>query len=240
MRTNRARHGFLPAMRASTDRRRGRECLAAWCKAQCARSSAKRKSSHQAAQGYPSPRRRWICRPSPACTRPSGAGRSREPFAVRLRLWAGRSAASPCWATSTLALSERVLDDAPLVGTGAGTFAALASIYREIDDRRVRDEAQLLLTTRGCLEHPSSQANAAVQETFFGQNFGKTSSKKGGNQRKGGMRGARSSPAPFPNRGPNDARFSHHWRGCRNITRIAVQDFCSRSGVFSSNGRHHS
>ena len=35
---------------------------------------------------------------------------------------------------SVIALSERVLDDAPLVGTGAGTFAALAPIYREIDD----------------------------------------------------------------------------------------------------------
>jgi hypothetical protein len=32
------------------------------------------------------------------------------------------------------ALSERVLEDAPLVGTGAGTFAAVAPIYREIDD----------------------------------------------------------------------------------------------------------
>jgi hypothetical protein len=35
---------------------------------------------------------------------------------------------------SLIALSERVLDDAPLVGTGAGTFAALAPIYRETDD----------------------------------------------------------------------------------------------------------
>ena len=35
---------------------------------------------------------------------------------------------------SPSALSERVLDDAPLVGTGGGTFAALASIYREKDD----------------------------------------------------------------------------------------------------------
>jgi hypothetical protein len=35
---------------------------------------------------------------------------------------------------STLALSERVLEDAPLVGTGAGTFAAVAPIYREIND----------------------------------------------------------------------------------------------------------
>ena len=35
---------------------------------------------------------------------------------------------------SRIALSERVLYDAPLVGTGAGTFAALAPIYRQIDD----------------------------------------------------------------------------------------------------------
>jgi hypothetical protein len=35
---------------------------------------------------------------------------------------------------SLIALTERVLDDAPLVGTGAGTFAALAPIYREMDD----------------------------------------------------------------------------------------------------------
>ena len=32
------------------------------------------------------------------------------------------------------ALSERMLDDAPIVGTGAGTFAALAPLYREIGD----------------------------------------------------------------------------------------------------------
>jgi hypothetical protein len=37
---------------------------------------------------------------------------------------------------SLIALSERVLYDAPLVGTGAGTFAALAPIYRQIDDPR--------------------------------------------------------------------------------------------------------
>jgi len=35
---------------------------------------------------------------------------------------------------SLTALNERMLDDAPLVGTGAGTFAALAPIYREMDD----------------------------------------------------------------------------------------------------------
>jgi len=34
----------------------------------------------------------------------------------------------------SFALTQRVLDDAPLVGTGAGTFTALAPIYREIDD----------------------------------------------------------------------------------------------------------
>ena len=31
-------------------------------------------------------------------------------------------------------VSERMLRDAPVVGTGAGTFAALVPIYREIDD----------------------------------------------------------------------------------------------------------
>jgi hypothetical protein len=35
---------------------------------------------------------------------------------------------------SLVALSQRVLDDAPAVGTGAGTFAALAPTYREMDD----------------------------------------------------------------------------------------------------------
>jgi hypothetical protein len=35
---------------------------------------------------------------------------------------------------SLIALSERVLHDAPLVGTGAGTFTAVAPIYRQIDD----------------------------------------------------------------------------------------------------------
>lgn len=38
-------------------------------------------------------------------------------------------------------VSERVLEDAPLVGTGARTFAALAQIYREIDDPRPRPVA---------------------------------------------------------------------------------------------------
>ena len=36
--------------------------------------------------------------------------------------------------TPLTTLSERMLDDAPLVGTGAGTFAALAPIYREMND----------------------------------------------------------------------------------------------------------
>jgi hypothetical protein len=38
------------------------------------------------------------------------------------------------YAASPTAISNRVLADAPLVGTGAGTFAAMAPIYREIDD----------------------------------------------------------------------------------------------------------
>ena len=33
-----------------------------------------------------------------------------------------------------ITLSQRILDDAPLLGTGAGTFASLAPIYREIDE----------------------------------------------------------------------------------------------------------
>jgi hypothetical protein len=45
MRTNCGRHGFWPAMHASTDRRRGTNASPAWCRARCARSSAKRKSS---------------------------------------------------------------------------------------------------------------------------------------------------------------------------------------------------
>ncbi len=36
--------------------------------------------------------------------------------------------------TALITLSQRILEDAPLLGTGAGTFAALAPIYREIDD----------------------------------------------------------------------------------------------------------
>ena len=32
-------------------------------------------------------------------------------------------------------MSERMLEDAPLLGTGAGTFAVLAPIYREMDDQ---------------------------------------------------------------------------------------------------------
>jgi hypothetical protein len=41
---------------------------------------------------------------------------------------------APAPSASLTALSERVLADAPLVGTGAGTFASVAPIYREIDD----------------------------------------------------------------------------------------------------------
>jgi hypothetical protein len=35
---------------------------------------------------------------------------------------------------SVLALNQRILDDSPFVGTGAGTFAALVPIYRQIND----------------------------------------------------------------------------------------------------------
>jgi hypothetical protein len=36
---------------------------------------------------------------------------------------------------SLTSMSQRILDDAPLRGTGAGTFAAIAPIYRDIDDQ---------------------------------------------------------------------------------------------------------
>jgi hypothetical protein len=38
---------------------------------------------------------------------------------------------SPAWLIS---MSQRMLDDAPWSGTGAGSFAALAPIYRTVDD----------------------------------------------------------------------------------------------------------
>ena len=41
---------------------------------------------------------------------------------------------APAPPASLLAISQRVLEDAPLVGTGAGTFAAVAPIYRQLDD----------------------------------------------------------------------------------------------------------
>jgi hypothetical protein len=40
-------------------------------------------------------------------------------------------------------------------------------------------------------------------------------------------------------RGPNDARFCHHWRNCRNIARSALQSSRSRSSVSSSSGCNH-
>jgi hypothetical protein len=36
--------------------------------------------------------------------------------------------------SASTAMNERMLEDAPLLGTGAGTFGALAPIYREMDD----------------------------------------------------------------------------------------------------------
>jgi hypothetical protein len=44
-------------------------------------------------------------------------------------------------------VSERVLEDAPLVGAGAGTFAALAQIYREMGAPRPRSEASTAAAT---------------------------------------------------------------------------------------------
>ena len=42
---------------------------------------------------------------------------------------------------SVLALNQRMLDDSPFVGTGAGTFAALLPIYRQINDAHSIDTA---------------------------------------------------------------------------------------------------
>jgi hypothetical protein len=42
---------------------------------------------------------------------------------------------------SILALNQRILNDSPIVGTGAGTFAALVPIYRQIDDASVQSAA---------------------------------------------------------------------------------------------------
>lgn len=64
-------------------------------------------------------------------------------FGLALFLWVGQPAAvnknftlafegSP--SSPLTALSERVLEDAPLAGTGAGTFGVVAPIYREMDD----------------------------------------------------------------------------------------------------------
>ena len=75
----------------------GHECLARLVQGTVCKILGQEEIKPHKVRYYRSPRRRRICRPSPACTRPSRAGRSREPFAVRLRLWAGRrSAASPC------------------------------------------------------------------------------------------------------------------------------------------------
>ena len=51
------------------------------------------------------------------------------------------------FAASPTAASEHVLGDAPLVGTGAGTFAALAQIYREADDPPPRYVASTAVAT---------------------------------------------------------------------------------------------
>jgi hypothetical protein len=38
---------------------------------------------------------------------------------------------------SVISMTQRILDDAPLPGTGAGTFAAIAPVYRDSEDRTV-------------------------------------------------------------------------------------------------------
>jgi len=53
------------------------------------------------------------------------------------------------FATSSTALSERLLADAPIAGTGAGTFRALAQIYREIDEETGLTASDLRLAAAG-------------------------------------------------------------------------------------------
>jgi hypothetical protein len=47
---------------------------------------------------------------------------------------------------SLTSMSQRMLDDAPLAGTGAGTFAAIAPIYREVDDQAADVAAPTAMT----------------------------------------------------------------------------------------------
>ena len=51
--------------------------------------------------------------------------------------------------SSLIALSERVLHDTPIAGSGAGTFASLAPIYREMDDPAVGSVASTTAATLG-------------------------------------------------------------------------------------------
>ena len=51
------------------------------------------------------------------------------------------------FAAAPTAISERVLGDAPVMGTGAGTFAALAPIYHQIDDPPFRSVASTAAAT---------------------------------------------------------------------------------------------
>ncbi len=48
---------------------------------------------------------------------------------------------------SLTSMSQRMLDDAPVTGTGAGTFAAIAPIYREVDDQVTESTAPTAAAT---------------------------------------------------------------------------------------------
>ena len=135
MRTNRGRHGFWPAMRASTDRRRGTNASPAWCKAQCAKILGQEEISTRCAI-YPSPRRRRICRPS---SRRARDLRARAARATRLRCGFvyGLAAAAQRDLVERLRRSLKANGCSMMrhsLAQEAGTFAALAPIYREIDD----------------------------------------------------------------------------------------------------------
>ena len=66
---------------------------------------------------------------------------------------------------SLIALNERVLYDAPFVGTGAGTFAALAPIYRQIDDPPPGSTSATARATRPSLTATPTAARSATAST---------------------------------------------------------------------------
>jgi hypothetical protein len=70
------------------------------------------------------------------------------------------------FAASPKAMTQRVLEDAPLAGTGAATFTVLAQVYREIDDPLPRSAATTAATLAIELGQPMLWLIAAVTVCF--------------------------------------------------------------------------